>query len=220
MSKCQAKSRRRPDSIRHWLEGFYPVHRAGRSAIGIGVIAVELTEQKRAEANHRAVVAAMPDFIFELARDGTHLNFHAPHESALFVSPDQILGRTHQRAAARAVAAQYHQAIEQTLRSGAMQVFEYQLAYPDGERMFDARMVPKGPDEVLVVVRDITERERAERRRVRARRAAAPGAEDGSHRTTRRRHRARLQQPADDHQRLLGHAAQRRAGVGSDARAA
>jgi len=54
-----------PGFIRHWLEGFYPVHEPDGALIGIGVIAVELTEQKQAEANHRAVVAAMPDFIFD-----------------------------------------------------------------------------------------------------------------------------------------------------------
>ncbi len=155
-----------PGFIRHWLEGFYPVHQPDGALIGIGVIAVELTEQKQAEANHRAVVAAMPDFIFDLARDGTHLSFHAPHESALFVSADQILGRGISELLPAAVAAQYQQAIDQTLSSGVMQLFEYHLAYPDGERIFDARMVQKGPDDVLVVVRDITERERAERRRV------------------------------------------------------
>ena len=166
MSKYQAKSRRHRGFVRHWLEGFYPVHQPDGALIGIGVIAVELTEQKRAEANHRAVVAAMPDFIFELARDGTHLSFHAPHESALFVSADQILGRRISELLPAPVAAQYQRAIEKTLSSGVMQLFEYHLAYPDGERVFDARMVPKGPDDVLVIVRDITERERAERRRV------------------------------------------------------
>jgi len=84
----------------------------------------------------------------------------------LFVSAEQILGRGISELLPAPVAAQYHQAIEQTLSSGVMQLFEYHLAYPAGERIFDARMVPKGPDEVLVVVRDITERERAERRRV------------------------------------------------------
>ncbi len=97
-----------PGFVRHWLEGFYPVHQPDGALIGIGVIAVELTEQKRAEANHRAVVAAMPDFIFELARDGTHLSFHAPHESALFVSADQILGRRISELLPAPVAAQYH----------------------------------------------------------------------------------------------------------------
>ena len=104
--------------------------------IGIGVMAVELTGQKQAEANHRAVVAAMPDFIFDLARDGTHLSFHAPHEAALFVSADQILGRSiTRRCCPPPVAAQYHEAIDAArCAAGVMQVFEYHLAYPDGER--------------------------------------------------------------------------------------
>lgn len=70
-----------PGVERHWLEGFYPVRDANGVIAGIGVMAVELTQQKRAEANHRAMLAAMPDFIFDLAADGTHLSFHAPQKS-------------------------------------------------------------------------------------------------------------------------------------------
>jgi two-component system cell cycle sensor histidine kinase/response regulator CckA len=155
-----------PGFIRHFLGGFYPVHDQHGALIGIGVMVVEVTELKQAEVNHRAVLAAMPDFIFDLDRDGIHLSFHAPQEAALFVSPNRIIGRPVDDLLPAAVAAQYHQAIDRTLAAGAMQVFEYHLNYPDGDRTFDARMVPKGPDEVLVVVRDITERHRAEQVRL------------------------------------------------------
>jgi signal transduction histidine kinase/CheY-like chemotaxis protein len=151
-----------PGFLRHWLGGFYPVHDDHGALIGTGVMAVEVTELKHAEASHRAVLAAMPDFIFDLDRDGTHLSFHAPHEAALFVQPDRIIGRPVDALLPAPVAAQYREAIDRTLTSGVMQVFEYQLDYPDGLRTFDARMVPKARDEVLVVVRDITERRRAE----------------------------------------------------------
>jgi two-component system cell cycle sensor histidine kinase/response regulator CckA len=156
-----------PGFLRHWLGGFYPVHDERGALLGIGVMAVEVTELKQAETNHRAVLAAMPDFIFDLDRDGTHLSFHAPHESSLFVSAERIIGRQVDALLPAAVAALYHQAIDRTLATGAMQVFEYQLNYPDGDRTFDARMVPKGRDEVLVVVRDITERHHAEQVRER-----------------------------------------------------
>jgi two-component system cell cycle sensor histidine kinase/response regulator CckA len=129
-------------------------------------MAVVLTQQKRAEANQRAMLAAMPDFIFDLAADGTHLSFHAPQEERLFVQPDQIVGRRVRDVLPGDVAARYEFFIRRALESKQMQVFEYQLTYPDQiEKTFDARMVRKGPAEVLVMVRDITEQKLSERAR-------------------------------------------------------
>ena len=152
-----------PNEHRHWLTAFYPVRDADNVLSGIGAMTAEVTEQKLVEANYRAVLAAIPDLLFELSSDGTHLNFHAPREHALFVRPDRILGRRAREILPADVADLFEASIAETLRSGAMQIFEYSLAYPDAERTFDARMVPKGPDEVLVVVRDITEQKRSER---------------------------------------------------------
>jgi two-component system cell cycle sensor histidine kinase/response regulator CckA len=153
-----------PGETRYWLEGFYPVRRDG-TLVGIGVMAVELTEQKRAENDHRAILAAMPDLMFDLAADGTHLNFHAPREEALFVRPDKILGRRVREVLPAEVAALYERHIAATLESGVMQVFEYTLAYDAADKTFEARMVRKTADEVLVIVRDITERRRSDEQR-------------------------------------------------------
>jgi PAS domain S-box-containing protein len=155
-----------PGEIRHWLEGFYPVSRDDGTLVGIGAIVVELTEQKRAEENHRAMLEAMPDFMFELAADGTHLNFHAPREDALFVEPDRILGRRVRDVLPADVALLYERHIGATLDTGMMQVFEYALSYPrSGDKTFEARMVRKTADEVLVIVRDISDRRRSEQER-------------------------------------------------------
>lgn len=42
-----------PGEERHWLAGFYPVHSHDGLPIGIGVMAVEITERRRAEAELR-----------------------------------------------------------------------------------------------------------------------------------------------------------------------
>ena len=57
----------RPGELRYWLENFYPVRVRGDEIAGIGVVVVEITEQKRAEAAarddelaaHREAVRAM-----------------------------------------------------------------------------------------------------------------------------------------------------------------
>ena len=155
-----------PGEIRHWLEGFYPVSRDDGTLVGIGAIVVEMTEQKRAEDDRQAILAAMPDFMFDLAADGTHLNFHAPREHTLFVPPDRLLGRRVGEVLPADVAALYERNIAVTLQSGMMQVFEYVLSYPDAvNKAFEARMVRKTADEVLVIVRDISDRRRSEQER-------------------------------------------------------
>jgi len=53
--------------------------------------------------------------------------------------------------------------IHLALKSGNLQHYEYQLVVNQGLQDFEARVVPSGPDEVLVIIRNITPRKRAER---------------------------------------------------------
>jgi PAS domain S-box-containing protein len=54
--------------------------------------------------------------------------------------------------------------ILKTLDTGILQACEYQLSTPLGMRDYEARLVVSGVDEVLVIVRDITERKQTENR--------------------------------------------------------
>ncbi|MDQ1326884.1 MAG: hypothetical protein QG641_164, partial [Candidatus Poribacteria bacterium] len=54
--------------------------------------------------------------------------------------------------------------IIETLDSGTMQVYEYKLSVPQGTRDYESRMVVSGRDEVLAIVRDITEHKQIEER--------------------------------------------------------
>jgi signal transduction histidine kinase len=53
--------------------------------------------------------------------------------------------------------------IELTLRTQEMQIFEYQLQLPEkGICNYEARMIPSDKDEITAIVRDITDRKKAE----------------------------------------------------------
>ncbi len=156
--------------VRDWLTSYYPVRGEAGDVTGIGVIATDVTDRKRAERElmsvseyQRAILAALPDVIFELGADSRHISFHAPETSSLLVAPEHFLGKTVREVLPPNVADVYENAIARTLGTSQMQMFEYDLEFPgDTTRAFDARMVKKTDDRVIVVVRDITERRRLE----------------------------------------------------------
>src|SRR5689334_19479758 len=87
--------------------------------------------------DYRAIVAAMPDFGFELDGDGTHHSFHAPPEEQRYVRADLIIGRRVRDLLPAPVADIYESVISRTLGTAHMQRFEYALDYADGPRHFE-----------------------------------------------------------------------------------
>jgi PAS domain S-box-containing protein len=117
---------------------------------------------RRSEARNRALVEALPDLIFRLDRRGVFLDYNAPQE-VLARPPAEFLGRHVGEVLPPTLAGEAQAALERALSSGKMQNFEYRLNNALGLRDFEARFVPLGEEEVLVIVRDITERKRLER---------------------------------------------------------
>jgi len=130
----------------------------------------DATDRKRAEeslreseATSRGVLEALPDLMFRLSRDGTHLDFHAPNRDDLYVAPEGIVGKTVGELLPEDVAGMFMEHIPRTLENQATEIFEYVLEFDGGDRRsFEARMVPFAPDSVLTTVRNTTERKRAE----------------------------------------------------------
>ncbi|MGA2160942.1 MAG: PAS domain S-box protein [Methanoregula sp.] len=130
----------------------------------------DITEEKEtekalqeSEQRNSAILAAMPDLLFVLSRDGTCLDFQAADKNLLAMPPDQIIGKNILDAgfdadAAKAILLVISAAIE----TDTLQQVEYKLAVPAGISWFEARLVRHGADRVLGIVRDITERKQKE----------------------------------------------------------
>jgi light-regulated signal transduction histidine kinase (bacteriophytochrome) len=73
-----------------------------------------------------------------------------------------MLGRKVHEVLPPDVARERMEYIERTLTTGETQIFEYQLAHHGELRDYEARLVVSGQDEVLAIMRDITERKLAE----------------------------------------------------------
>ena len=162
---------RKDGGLLHGLFSGRAIRTAGQSFF-LTVMA-DITEQIRAadalresEARARALLDALPDMVFRFNREGVFIDYKAD-EADMFVV-DGLIGSRIEDLFPSEFAAMAIRRLHETLASGALTVFEYQLPYADlGLRDYEARMVVSGPGEVTAIVRDITERKRAEEARAR-----------------------------------------------------
>lgn len=131
---------------------------------------------QESEGRNRAILQALPDLMFVLSRDGVHLDFFASNRDQLLVQSEDFLNKRVDDILPGDVAERYRRHIRQCLDSGEMQTFEYQLDFPDGTtRVYEARMVVSGDNQVLTIVRNITNRKQLEEELVRTQRLRAAG---------------------------------------------
>jgi PAS domain S-box-containing protein len=115
---------------------------------------------RRSEARGRALLGAIPDLMFRMARDGTYLEVQGDPES-LVLPRDQLIGANVREVLPPDVAEAYLEGLAMPASKGVYTT-EYRLMIDGEPRDFEARMVPSGDDEVVVIVRDFTDRTRLE----------------------------------------------------------
>jgi PAS domain S-box-containing protein len=160
----------RSGRLRWFRDQAVVVHDPAGQPLFMQGIMFDITERKLAEAalgasesRNRALLDAMPDSMFRLSRDGVYLDVRADKASDLLLPPDMLLGRALFDALPPDVARQFIACIEQALRTEAVQFIEYQLVLEQTVRDFEARVVVCAENEVLAIVRDITDNKNIER---------------------------------------------------------
>jgi PAS domain S-box-containing protein len=140
------------------------------NVIGMIAVATDITQRQQAlsalqasEAKNRALLAALPDLMFRLNREGIYLDYKAAKDEDLFLPTPEIIGSKVSQILPEEVAEQALHYIEQALRTNKIQIFEYQLQLNGSDRDFEARIVKSAEAEVVVIVRDISSRKQAEK---------------------------------------------------------
>ncbi|MBN2110785.1 MAG: HAMP domain-containing protein [Methanosarcinaceae archaeon] len=110
----------------------------------------------------KAIIQAMPDMVFQIKKDGTILNYKLSTEECLYESPNMPPEIKIEDLLPHDVAAKELVIIEKVLRTGKMQTMQYQLPVKGEMRDFEVRIVVSGEDEVMSVVKDITEIKQSE----------------------------------------------------------
>ncbi|HBE53986.1 MAG TPA: hypothetical protein DDW76_35855, partial [Cyanobacteria bacterium UBA11369] len=170
---------KRKDGSYCCIEGNYSAlkNQSGKITGWVGIAfeasqAKQVTGTIRQSETTQILFESLPDAMFCIRFDGTFLDVKAAKEFSEQLPKRKILGKKLIEILPKELASQAMQNIERSLETGKMRIFEYQLITPhtqlcceeqSGElRDFEARIVPKDTQEVLAIVRDVTERKRAE----------------------------------------------------------
>jgi len=121
-----------------------------------------LTALKESEAKTQAILAAMPDLMFLQDVEGRYLEYYARDPKHLYVPPERFLGKTMSEIMPRELADRFTDAFKEALSSGAPVCVEYPLMIQGNIQYYESRIVTCGDGRLLSIVRDLTEKKRAE----------------------------------------------------------
>ncbi|MFV1952094.1 MAG: EAL domain-containing protein [Nitrospinota bacterium] len=130
---------------------------------------LELSSQELLQANSemQAVFQAFPDLFFRLDVEGTILEYKTESSTDLYLSAGKLLGKRIQDIPLENVRKKFHEAIHQVQEKKSLVSIEYSLMTRDREQFYEARLLPLPENQIIVIVRNITEREHAEEERER-----------------------------------------------------
>ncbi|MUL38974.1 PAS domain S-box protein [Gloeocapsopsis dulcis] len=134
----------------------------------VTAVGVDITDRKnfetalhQSEALNRAILNALPDLIIRMHQDGTYLDVKPTTGFPVLTSPNSI-GTNICDLLPPEVAQQRLAVASVALSTKQMQVYEFPLIVNGQSLWQEARVMPLTTDEVLVVIRDLTERNQAE----------------------------------------------------------
>jgi PAS domain S-box-containing protein len=108
------------------------------------------------------IFQAFPDVYFRLDPEGKILSYHVGQASAFHFWADVYLGKLVQDVLPSNVNQQFQTAILQVHQTESIVAIEFTSSFFGGEKSFEARLLPSPPNQIIVIVRDITERKWAE----------------------------------------------------------
>ncbi len=130
---------------------------------------IDITQQKvweeaicESEKKNKAIIKAIPDALIRMDGSGIILEIIRTNESSLLINAAACIGRHLSLVWPAEIAARIRQGLERCVATGELQICEYDRAEGDKVVSKELRMVCYDENEVLLVIRDITERKEME----------------------------------------------------------
>ena len=113
-------------------------------------------------ATNKAILDAIPDLILRVDRQGTFVNYKAAKSEILLTPEQQFLGKHIDEVFPKEISLPTMNCIERAFATGEVQLLECQIPHNDKILSYEVRIAISDIDEVMAIVRDITERKQAE----------------------------------------------------------
>lgn len=121
------------------------------------------TELRESESRSRAMLQAIPDIMFRTNRAGVFVDYKPREMSRTAGQAQFVIGKHLVDILPPDITEAGLKTIAEVLRTGEMRVLEYTVTVRGIARDYEARVAPSRPDEVVVIVRDITQRKEVDR---------------------------------------------------------
>ncbi|MDF0552527.1 PAS domain S-box protein [Kamptonema sp. UHCC 0994] len=118
--------------------------------------------QRKSEEHNFLILNALPDLIFRVSADGTYLDVKSGKDEDLLLPRQELIGKKVEAVLPSAIATIAMASIQQAIATNQEQGFEYELIINSNKRNFEARILATNEAEVLIIIRNITERKQAE----------------------------------------------------------
>ncbi len=132
-------------------------------------IAEDITEKKIVDelisdviGRDYAIIKALPDILFILSEDGKFTDFKAGSNSEFPMYLSSIIGKNIWDIFPHSIAEQLYESIKDTHSSGLLKTYNFEMHNHDAEKHYEARIVKSHKNEVLMLLRDVTNQKQNE----------------------------------------------------------
>lgn len=136
--------------------------------IGMVYVIRDITQRRKtdealreSESRNRALLEAVPDFMFVLNREGFLIDCNITNREDLLMPPEEFLNKHISEVLPQEVASVAQVKLEQVFQEKQSQMFEYQLEINGQLKHFEDRIVYSSENTVLSIIRNITDRKEA-----------------------------------------------------------
>ncbi len=124
---------------------------------------LELSSQELLQANSelRALLQAVPDLIFRLDGEGTILSCDSGDTTHFFLKPQLLIGKRIQDFPLWSQGEKFEAAIREVQATQSIVQTDYWMMLEEQVRYYEARFLPLHQNQLMVIIRDITEQKRS-----------------------------------------------------------
>lgn len=128
-----------------------------------GKISRQSDSLRRSENRYMALLNNFPDLIIRMDQNGRFIDYHATENSPLSQRLEEFNGKLAEEILPPDVSAMTMVSVKKALLTHKLQIKEYQMPVQGEPHSFEARYSPSDDNEVIILVRDITDEKQAQK---------------------------------------------------------